>query len=288
MPTLTWNRYGKSRIRLVKVRRPEGGSNEPHEIVDLTIDIQIEGAFEPVYVQGDNSGCLPTDTMKNTVYAFARRDPIDHVEAFLRRLAEHFAGKPLVSRVHVAAAEHRWEPLSVGGRPHPHAFVQPGGEQWTATATWDARGCEVTSGLANLVVMKTTDSAFAGFPRDELTTLPDADERILATSVTATWTFRDGTSDFSARGAVRRALLETFAGHRSASVQHTLYAMGVAALAACGDLVEITLTMPNRHHLLVDLAPFGLDNPNDVFVATDQPFGLIEATVRRDARSPNS
>ena len=212
----------------MKVRRPPAPA--PHEIVDLSLDIQLEGAFDAVYVDGDNSGCLPTDTMKNTVYAFARRDPIDHVEAFGLRLAEHFAAKPLVSRVRVAATEHRWERLSIGGRPHPHAFVQPGSEQWTAVITRDANGCDVTSGLTNLVVLKTASSAFAGFPRDELTTLADTHERILATSVTASWRYRAGMSDFSVRDAVRAALVETFAGHESASVQHTLYAMGAAAL----------------------------------------------------------
>jgi urate oxidase len=279
MAALTWNRYGKSRIRLVKVRRPPAPA--PHEIVDLSLDIQLEGAFDAVYVDGDNSGCLPTDTMKNTVYALARRDPIDQVEAFGLRLAEHFAAKPLVSRVRVAATEHRWERLSVGGRAHPHAFVQPGNEQWTAIITRDANGCEVTAGLANLVVLKTASSAFAGFPRDALTTLPDTRDRILATAVTASWRYRAGMSDFSVRDSVRAALVETFAGHESESVQHTLYAMGTAALDACHDLVEISLTLPNRHHLLVDLSRFGLDNPNEVFVATDQPFGVIEATVRR-------
>ena len=284
MSTLSWNRYGKSRVRLVKLRRPAAGERDlPHEIVDLTIDIQLEGAFEPMYINGDNAGCLPTDTMKNTVYVLARRDPIDHIETFGLRLADHFAGKPLVSRVRVTATEHRWERLSVEGRPHPHAFVQPGDEQWTATVTRDADRCDVTSGLTNLVLLKTTDSAFAGFPRDELTTLADSQDRMMATSVTASWSYRQGTSGFAARDRVRTALVETFAGHDSQSVQHTLYAMGEAALATCDDLVEITLTLPNRHHLLVDLKPFGLDNPNEVFVATDQPYGLIEATVRRSA-----
>ena len=135
--------------------------------------------------------------------------------------------------------------------------------------------------MTNLVVLKTTDSAFAGFPRDEFTTLPETDDRVLATSVTAAWTYRPGASDFSARDRIRAALLDTFAAHDSRSVQHTLYAMGEAALAASTGISEITLTMPNRHHLLVNLEPFGLDNPNVVFVATDRPFGLIEATVRR-------
>jgi urate oxidase len=130
-------------------------------------------------------------------------------------------------------------------------------------------------------VLKTTDSAFAGFPRDRFTTLPDTNDRILATSVTASWRYRSAAADFSARDRVRAALLDTFAAHDSRSVQHTLYAMGEAALAACADLLEITLSLPNRHHLLVDLKPFGLDNPNEIFVATDQPYGLIEATIRR-------
>jgi len=275
--TLAWNRYGKSRVRLVKVRR----AADPHQIVDLTLDVQLEGAFEAVYADGDNAACLATDTMKNTVYAFARRDPIDHVEAFASRLADHFAAKPAVSRARVSAIEHKWDRLSAGGRPHPHAFVQSGGEHWTAVVTRDGGGASIVSGVANLVVLKTTDSAFSGFPRDEYTTLPEARDRILATSVTATWTYRPGTTDFSGRDRIRTALVETFAAHVSRSVQHTLYAMGEAALGACADAADITLTMPNRHHLLVDLSPFGLDNPNEVFVVTDQPFGLIEATLTR-------
>jgi len=277
--SLAWNRYGKSSVRLVKVRR----SREPHEIVDLTIDVQLEGAFEPVYTDGDNRLCVATDTMKNTVYALARQDPIDHVEAFASRLAEHFAKKHAVSRVRISAAEHKWERVSVGGRPHPHAFVQPGGEQWTTVITRDASGTDVVSGIGNLVVLKTTDSGFIGFPRDEYTTLPETGDRVLATSVTASWKYRRlGGTDYAGRDRIRSALVETFAAHDSRSVQHTLHAMGQAALQACRDVNEITLSLPNRHHLLVDLQPFGLDNPHEIFVATDQPYGLIEATITRD------
>jgi urate oxidase len=276
---LAWNRHGKSRVRLVKLRR----SRDPHEIVDLTIDVQLEGAFEAVYVAGDNASCLATDTMKNTVYALARQDPIAHVESFALRLADHFIATPPVARVRVGAIEHRWDRVTVAGRPHPHAFVQPGGEQWTTVVTRDRDGSTVVSGVANLVVLKTTDSAFAGFPRDPFTTLPETSDRILATAVTASWRYGSPSADFSARDRIRTALVETFAAHDSRSVQHTLYAMGEAALAACADLFEITLSLPNRHHLLVDLTPFGLDNPNEIFVATDQPYGLIEATIRRPA-----
>jgi urate oxidase len=273
---LEWNRYGKARIRLVKVRR----SRDPHELVDLTIDVQLEGAFEPVY-EGDNERCIATDTMKNTVYAIARQDPIEHVESFASRLADHFAVKPAVSRVRISVWEHHWDRLTRNGRPHPHAFVQPGGEQWTAVVVRDAGGVHIASGLTNLVVLKTTDSAFSGFPRDQYTTLDETADRILATSVTASWQYRSGVRDFGARERIRQALVDTFAGHDSRSVQHTLYAMANAALAACADITEVTMSLPNRHHVLVDLQPFGLDNPNEIFVATDQPYGLIEATVRR-------
>jgi urate oxidase len=280
MSVLSWNRYGKSRIRLVKIRRAGG----VHDIVDLTVGVQLEGAFEAVYVNGDNGPCLATDTMKNTVYAFARKDPIEHAETFALRLAAHFAGKPAVARVQISIGEQRWERLSPGGCSHPHAFVQAGGEQWTAVVTQDRHGAQIVSGLTHLVVLRTSDSAFSGFPRDQFTTLPDTEDRVLATSITSSWTYREGTTDFAARERIRAALLDVFATHKSRSVQHTLYAMGEAALASAADVTEITLALPNRHHLLVDLAPLGLDNPNEIFVATDEPFGLIEATVTRSPR----
>jgi len=268
---LTWNRYGKSRIRLVTVDR----AGDAHQLRDLTVDVQLEGAFDRVYTDGDNAACLPTDTMKNTVYALARRHGVDRVEAFLARLADHFAAKPGVSRVRVSAVEQPWRRLS------PHAFEQAGAEQWTALVVRSGDDVDIESGLSNLVLLKTADSAFSGFPRDEFTTLPETRDRILATAVTARWQYARDVADFAQRDRVRAALVDTFAAHRSESVQHTLDAMGRAALAAAPDATRITLTLPNRHHLLVDLSPFGLDNPGEVFVATDQPFGLIEATIAR-------
>jgi urate oxidase len=276
MARLSWNRYGKSRVRLVKVVH----GPDSHRLVDLTIDVQLEGAFDAVY-EGDNEACVATDTMKNTVYALARHDPIEHIEMFASRLAEHFGGRPSVTSARVTATEQPWTRIPTGGRPHPHAFEQSAGGQWTTVVKHERGATTIASGLTNLVVLKTADSAFTGFPRDEFTTLPETEDRILATSVTSVWTYRPGTTDFGARDRIRTALVATFASHRSRSVQHTLKAMGDAALAACDDVTEITLTMPNRHHLLVDLQPFGLDNPNEVFVATDHPYGLIEATLRR-------
>ena len=277
MSTLAWNRYGKAHVRLVKVRR----RRDPHDLVDLSIDVQLEGAFEPVYANGDNRLCLATDTMKNTVYAFARNDDIAHVELFAERLAAHFAEQPAVTRVRIAADEYPWQRATVGGQPHPHAFYRPGGEHWTAVVACDGDGTHVSAGVTDLVLLKTTDSGFSGFPRDRFTTLSETTDRILATSVTASWRYRVGMRDFGVRDRVRQALIETFAAHDSRSVQHTLYAMAETALDVCADITEITMSLPNRHHLLVDLTPFGIDNPNEVFVATEEPFGLIEATVRR-------
>jgi urate oxidase len=268
---LTWNRYGKSSIRLVKVRR----AADPHDIIDLTIDVALEGAFDTVYTDGDNRGCVATDTMKNTVYGFAKVELLDHVESFALRLAEHFSEKAGVALVQIAIDEHPWTRL------HAHAFARAGEEVWTTLVTSRDDKATVVSGLRGLVVLKTTDSAFSGFPRDRFTTLPETRDRILATSITAGWTYADGFADFAQRTAVRAALVETFATHKSESVQQTLYAMGEAALAACGGVVDVRLSLPNRHHLLVDLSPFGLDNPNEIFVATEQPYGLIEAEIKR-------
>jgi len=274
---LIWNRYGKSRVRLVKLRR----AREPYDLVDLTIDVQLEGAFDGVYVEGDNRSCLPTDTMKNTVYALARQESIEHVEAFALRLADHFAEKTEVRRVRIVAFESPWLSLAIDGRMHPRAFHQIGGERWTTEVVREGAMPRITSGLTNLLVLKSADSGFSGFLRDKYTTLDETDDRILATSITATWRYRAGTTDFGARERIRQAILTAFADHVSRSLQHTAYAMAEAALAACDDAIEVTLTLPNRHHLLVNLEPFGLDNPNDVFVATDEPYGLIEATVTR-------
>jgi urate oxidase len=278
---LTWNRYGKSSVRLLKVRRAAA----VHEIVDLTLAVALEGAFEAVYTDGDNASCLSTDAMKNTVYAFARQDPIAHVEAFASRLAGHFALTPGVTRVRIDAVEHPWTRLTVGTQPHPHAFARAGSEEWSTAVTLSDGTASVESGLRGLVVLKTAGSAFSGFLRDQYTTLPETRDRLLGTSMTATWRYASGFADYGARDAIRGALVETFAVHKSESVQHTLHAMGDAALAVCNGVEEIAISLPNRHYLLADLQAFGLENPGEVFVPTDQPYGLIEARLSRRARA---
>ena len=273
------NSYGKSGIRLVKLLRP----GDLHEIVDLTVAVQFEGDFAAAHVDGDNANVLPTDTMKNTVYALAKNHPIGSPEAFGLDVSAHFLGaSPQVSRVSVTLTQHPWERLAVRERPHPHAFRRAGSETRTALVSRTPEAATVEAGLEGLVVLKSGESAFSGFRRDRYTTLPETRDRIFATSITAGWRYASAEADFRLlhRG-VRQALLETFAEHASESVQHTLSAMGEAVLERHPEVLEVRLSLPNRHHLPVDLSPFGLQNSNEIFVATEEPYGLIEATLKR-------
>jgi urate oxidase len=279
------NRYGKSGVRLVRVTR----GADRHELVDLTVDVALEGDFTAAHVAGDNSAVLPTDTMRGTVYAFAGEGPVGEPEAFGLRLAGHFVDTvPAVGLARVSIVQAPWERIEAGGAPHRHAFVAGGGGRRTATVTRAGGQAWVVAGLADLLVLKTTGSGFEGFLKDGYTTLAETDDRILATVLEASWRYATLEVDWAeAVAAVRRLLLETFAGHdESRSVQHTLWAMGEAVLDQRPEVAEVRMTMPNKHHLLVDLAPYGLDNAGEVFVATDRPFGLIEGTVTRDDAPP--
>jgi urate oxidase len=283
-PRLAWNAYGKAAVRLVKVDR--GAAR--HELHDLTVEVQLQGNFGPTHTAADNSAVLPTDTMKNTVYALARQGPVDPPEEFGERLARHFLGAcPAARRAVLAVAVSRWDRARVDGTPHGHTFVQGPGERRLATVTLDEAGVGVEAGIEGLGLLKTTGSGFAGFLRDGYTTLKETDDRILATDVEARWKYARPPRDYAgAWSAVRSSLVETFARQQSVSVQQTLYAMGEAALARCGEIGEIRLILPNRHHLLVDLAPFGLDNPNEIFMPTREPYGRIEAVIVRQLLSP--
>jgi len=270
--------YGKSGVRLVQVTRP----GDRHAIRDLTVSVRFEGDFDASYTDGINSDVLPTDTMKNTVYALAARERVAEPEHFGLVLAEHFLERnPRLRRVTIDLREHLWGRITVDGREHGQAFVREGPESRTAHVRADRFEAQVHAGVADLVIMKSAHSAFSGFMRDEYTTLPETRDRLLATSLTATWRYDSGTAHGPAWHAVRRTLLETFANHDSESVQHTLYAMARAVLDGIADVADIHITMPNRHHLPVDLTRLGLENRNEIFVATEEPFGVIQATLRR-------
>jgi urate oxidase len=272
--------YGKSGIRLVQVVRDA----DWHHLRDLTIAVRFEGDYGTSYTAGDNSAVLPTDTMKNTVYALAAGARIEDPEAFGLLLARHFIDRNQgLQRVTIDLTEHLWDRVTVDDREHGQSFVRRGPETRTASISTTRSGTEITAGVAELVILKSSHSAFSGFPRDAFTTLPDTRDRLLATSLTATWTYGGVTLPFGATWqAVRLALLECFARHDSESVQHTLHAMGQSVLDRVPVVASIRHVMPNRHHLPVDLARFGLENRNEIFVATTEPYGLIAATLKRE------
>jgi len=277
--SLTQTSYGKSRIRLVRVTR----HGDRHELRDFTVAIAFEGSYDTSYTDGDNRDVLPTDTMKNSVYALAARDGVGEPEAFGLLLGRHFIERnPKLTRVTVDLIDHDWGGINVGDREHGRAFVRRGPDTRTARVVTDRGAAAITAGITGLVIMKTSHSAFEGYPRDEFTTLPETKDRLFATSMTAAWTYTDVETEFASTYlTVRKALLEAFAGHDSLSVQHTLYAMGQSVLDSIDVVHSISLEMPNRHHLPIDLTRLGLENRNEVFVATEEPHGLIKATLTR-------
>ena len=266
-------------MRLVQVQRRA----DWHDIRDFTVAIRFEGEYERSYPAGDNSDVLPTDTMKNTVYALAARSGVHEPETFGLLLARHFLDRnPRLLRVRIDLTEQLWNRIAHGNREYGHAFARGASESRTAAIHAHRKRTLAGAGLADLLILKSAGSAFSGFPRDEFTTLPETRDRLFATSLTATWRYSSIDLDFrSAWHAVRQVLLDTFAEHQSESVQHTLHAMGQAVLDAIEDVTAIRLAMPNKHHLPVDLRPFGLENRNEIFVPTEEPFGLIEATFVR-------
>jgi len=280
MIALAENKYGKSRVRLVRVQRQPGR----HDFREWTVEILLQGDFESCFVDGDNSKILPTDTMKNTVYSLARTSEADCMEEFGNELISFLLDRnPQVAAAEVKLAEKAWEHLTTGGKPHPTTFIQSSAELQTAEVSRTrAVGAAVWAGLENLVIMKTAGSEFAGFIEDSLTTLPEATDRLFGTAASARWKYLPSAKSFPAlRTKIREILLAVFAGHTSKSVQHTLYAMGQAALEQVPEIDEIHLSMPNKHCLLFDLSRFGQDNPNEIFVPIDEPHGSIEARLRR-------
>lgn len=278
------NQYGKAEVHVVAVDR----RTPRHSIRDLTVSTALRGDLDAAHYVGDNSHVLPTDTQKNTVFALAKQGAIGEIEDFAMRLARHFVDtqEPITgARIHVD--EQGWDRIPVGGSGHDHSFTRRGGEVRSTTVTLDGADAHVVSGLRDLVVLKSTGSEFWGYPKDAYTTLEEVTDRVMASSVTAHWRYASLEVDWDrAFHGVRSAMLEAFASTHSYALQQTLYAMGEAALDACPEVAEIRFSLPNKHHFVVDLEPFGLDNDNEVFYAADRPYGLIEGTVQRDDAEP--
>ncbi|HEX4284219.1 MAG TPA: urate oxidase [Terracidiphilus sp.] len=280
MARLGENRYGKSRVRLSRITRLA----DRHEFNEWTVQVLLHGDFDSSFTAADNSKILPTDTMKNTVYHVARESRATTIEQYAMELGDYLLGNnPQVSKVNIEVAEKSWERVLCDRSAEAATFKLGGPEKQTVSAIRDQQGrWAITSGIDGLTILKTTKSAFTGYIKDKLTTLKPATDRIFGTCATAKWDYSAEAPDYTAvRRRILGALMKEFAAHDSMSVQHTLFDMGKASLDAAPEIARITLTMPNLHHLLADLSPFGQDNPNHIFVPIDEPHGSIEATIER-------
>lgn len=278
------NQYGKAEVRMVHVDR----SGPRHRITDVTVTSRLRGDFTATHESGDNSAVIATDTQKNTVYALARLGGVGAVEDFALRMARHFVdGFDQVTGARQEVEQHSWDRIVTTDGEHDHAFSRGSGETRTTVVTKTGDEEVVVSGISGLVVLKSTGSEFHGFPDVPYTSLVETDDRILATAVTARWRYLGIDVDWDGvHAGVRRVLLDRFALTHSLSLQQTLYAMGRGVLEAHPEIAEIRFSMPNRHHFLVDLGKWGLDNPHEVWYAADRPYGLIEAAVVRDEVPP--
>jgi urate oxidase len=285
------NQYGKAESRVVRIYR----DTARHQIRDLNVSSALRGRFEEAHTVGDQADVLPTDTQKNTAFAFAKEKGVRSIEEFALTLAEHFIDSaPAADGARVAVEEYPWERIQVDGTGHDHAFVRSGAGVRTTVVNIDGRGADrkahVVSGIQDLVVLKSTGSEFHGFLKDKYTTLQETDDRILATSLVARWRYDTTDVDWDkSYDSIKALLLQRFAEIHSYALQQTLYGMGQAVLEQHPEVAEIKFSAPNKHPFVVDLSPFGLENPNEVFIAADRPYGLIEASVvRDDASDPGS
>ena len=276
MPTLGVNRYGKAEVRLLKVDR----DTDRHVLHDLNVSVALAGDMTEVHLSGDNANVLPTDTQKNTVYAFAREHGVGQIEDFAGLLARHFVDtQASVHHARVHVEEHCWSRLGDAD----HSFAQSSREVRTATVTYDGQRDRVLTGLSGLVLLSSTGSEFRRFATDAYTTLAETSDRILCTSLDAQWRHEATDVDWaSSFDAARTAMTTAFADTYSRSLQETLFAMGERVVSTVAGVLEVRLSLPNRHHFLVDLAPFGADNPGEVFQVADRPYGLIEGSVLAD------
>ncbi|TCC40205.1 factor-independent urate hydroxylase [Kribbella speibonae] len=281
------NQYGKAENRVVRIYR----DTPRHQIRDLNVSTALRGDFEDAHTTGDQSDVLPTDTQKNTAFAFAKEKGIGAIEDYALTLGAHFLdASPAAQGARVEVEEYAWDRIQVDGQGHHHSFVRTGGGVRNTVVNVEGRGTDrktyVVSGISDLVVLKSTGSEFHGFLKDEYTTLPETNDRILATSLVARWRYDHGEVDWDkSYDEIKGLLLSRFATIHSLALQQTLYGMGSAVLEQHPEVAEIRFSAPNKHHFLVDLSPFGTENPGEVFIAADRPYGLIEATVTRDDAS---
>ncbi|WP_084038154.1 factor-independent urate hydroxylase [Demequina sp. NBRC 110053] len=293
------HQYGKAENRIVRIVR----DSARHEIRDVNVSTCLRGTFDDAHLTGDQANVLPTDTQKQTAYAFAKTVGLESIERYGLALATHFVTdiEP-VTGARVEIEEYPWVRVTAPSADapagsehdhaghdhagHDHAWVRAGQEVRTATVTVQDDGVWITGGLKDLTILKSTGSEFHGFLEDEYTVLEPTTDRVMATSLVARWRFGEidaGSLDFDGLyNRVKAILTATFANHHSLALQQTMYEMGKAVLEAVPELVEVRLAAPNKHHFLYDLGRFGIDNAGEVFHADDRPYGLIQASVIRD------
>ena len=277
--TLGQNTYGKNSVNLTRIIRHK----EYNELKQISVNVSLQGEFELAHTTGDNTRILPTDTMKNTVYALAKERFISSIEEFGIELAKHFlSNNSQVSAVSIEITEHLWSRLSFDGKLHQYAYISNGFEKRTALIIHSKTHTSVTSGIKDLLILKTYNSAFEKYIVDQFTTLKETDDRIMSTQCEVSWIYNSNKIEYTTLyNKIRNSLLKTFADHKSLSVQHTLYAMGERVLQENAEVQNINFKMPNKHHILFNLEQFGIENNNEIFIATDEPYGYITGTVSR-------
>jgi urate oxidase len=278
---LASQRYGKDRVRVLRVRRGAMGVHTVHEV---EVSVALEGDFSATYLTGENSQVVPTDTMKNTVHVLAQKHLGDVLEEFALALASHFLSRyAQVSRAIIEVTSRPWNRYQTpDGTMHPHTFTGRASSLPFSRVDATRKETVLQSGVNDVLMLKSADSVFVGYPKCEYTTLPETKDRILATRMKATWTFAPQVSSYmKSNEAIMSALLDTFAKEFSPSVQNTLFLMGSAALAAAPEISDIHLAMPNKHYLPINFKPFDLENNNEIFLPTDEPHGQIEALITR-------
>ncbi|WP_225731478.1 MULTISPECIES: factor-independent urate hydroxylase [unclassified Nocardia] len=282
------NQYGKAESRVVRVYR----DTDRHVIRDLNVSSALRGRFGDAHITGDQRDVLPTDTQKNTAFSFAKEKGVRAIEEFALTLADHFIARcPGADGARVEIEEYAWDRIPVDGAGHDHSFVRAEGGVRNTVVNMDGYGDQrrthVITGVRDLLLLKSTGSEFHGFFTDKYTTLRPTDDRIMATSLVARWRYDHTEVDWDkSYASIRATLLRQFAVVHSMALQQTLYSMGRAVLEQHREVAEIKFSAPNKHHFLVDLSPFQVKNPGEVFIAADRPYGLIEASVHRDDATP--
>ncbi len=277
--TLVKNSYGKSVVRLTKVTR----SSKPPTWKEITVETELFGDFADCYYDGDNTKIVATDSMRNTIYILGAKHSLDSIEDYGIALAKHFLSEySHVTEAIIRIVENVWGQIPLSGKHHPTSFVKTQGDDRVAAILVNRKEAKIESGIVNLNVAKITDSEFSGFIRDKYTTLGETSDRIFGTTIDAHWKYKRPAANFNCvYETARKVMLETFADHHSLSAQQTLYAMGDAVLEAVDDIEEISLILPNLHRLTFDLRPFGMENTNEIFVSTSEPYGTIKGTIAR-------